>query len=219
MKHFLTITLFALACISVLFATPLAEGTSKFSGIRLEGSATVKLVPGNGYSVQYGPKTNKKQLQTEIHKGILVVSGSGEITVTFDRNSLNMIQLAGSGDIICKEKITPNNLAISLEGSGDIVLSNVQANTIAVSLVGSGDVNLAGNVSNAAYALEGVGDISAEDLKASNVSASLNGNGDIRLHATEALTTSLTGNGDIHYDGNPQMTQNSKSGEGKIVEL
>jgi hypothetical protein len=190
-----------------------------FNAIKLEGSATVHLVPGNSFGIKYESAHDEKSLDVHYSGKTLVVSGDGEVYVSLKQNSLEGIMLEGSGDIVCDKSLRTGDLEIRLQGSGDIGLEKLDANDLTVSLTGSGDIYLEGNGNNASYKLQGSGDIKADGFKATNVSASVMGSGDISLHATETLQAHIHGSGDIHYDGNPQVTHAENMGKGKLVEL
>jgi hypothetical protein len=219
MKYFLSLLLLCGLSFSFIITDGSGPTLKPFNAVKLEGSATVHLVPGNSFSLRYAKAIDEKKLDIHQSGNTLVVSGEGEVFVSLKQNSLKAIMLEGSGDIVCDKSLRTGDLNIHLEGSGDIALERLDAGDVNVKLTGSGDIVLKGNAGNGNYMLQGSGDITAQDLKVSDASARLLGSGDISLHATETLQAHIHGSGDIHYDGNPQVTHAENMGNGKLVEL
>ncbi|MEZ4687996.1 MAG: head GIN domain-containing protein [Bacteroidia bacterium] len=219
MKYLFTLLLLCAISFSFISVDGSDPTLKPFNAIKLEGNATVHLVPGNSFGVQYADEGDKKSLDIHHSDKTLVVSGTGEVYVSLKQNSLVAIMLEGSGDILCDKTLRSDDLAIELKGSGDINLERLNANELNVQLTGSGDIFLAGSAEEANYNLQGSGDIKAAGLKATDVSASILGSGDVSLHASETLEARIHGSGDIHYDGNPQLTHAESLGNGKLVEL
>lgn len=230
MKYMFTLLLVCIASLSLAHTHASEPKTvSPFEGIKLEGSGTVYLIPGNSYSVKVVENThsdnwdkkqkNKHKMDARVEGNTLVLSGKGEVYVTFKASNLKYIALHGSGDIVCDKAMRVNDLKIQLEGSGDVDLTRLNANEVMADLTGSGDIALGGSSNTVTYNLQGSGDIEASGLKSSRALASVHGSGDISVHASETLTAKIHGNGDIHVAGNPRVSNIDTPGTGRVEEL
>lgn len=100
------------------------------------------------------------------------------VLVTLYSNSLSAVSLAGSGEVMVDEQ-KGESFEISLAGSGDIQVIMAEAKSMDVSIAGSGDVELQ--------------DVDADDLK-----LSIAGSGDLNVIGTAAsVNAKIAGSGDI----------------------
>lgn len=120
------------------------------------------------------------------------------------------ISLAGPGNIYAKEKITSNEIDLSLAGSGNLNFENLIAEQTDASIAGSGNINLKGKTNQSFnVSIAGSGDINCQDLEAKDVNVSIAGYGSARVNATDNLTTSIVGSGDVYYKGRPLINASS----------
>jgi len=142
--------------------------------------------------------------------------GSGLINLKNDISSNNLaIGLDGSGDIRANN-IFANNLNIALKGSGDINLKNIDCTVLKSLVQGSGDIQLGGKASDAEFSVTGSGDIGAYKLTAGAAKCNVKGAGDIEVSVTDKLDATVTGSGDIKYKGSPIITRSKIKGSGDI---
>ncbi|WP_455585864.1 head GIN domain-containing protein [Bacteroides sp.] len=213
----------------------------RFEGLQLTGSPDVIYKQTNGKpSVEvYGQDNVVDLLDIHVQDNCLVVKfkdntsiqNRGKLEVRVSGPALNRISLSGSGDIklangiqtdeniaikiqgsgdIDGNKIGCHLLSLSINGSGDITLNKIKASTAEADINGSGDIALSGICQKAKYSINGSGDIQASELKAEDVSASINGSGDISCHATERLKGRVSGSGEVAYKGEPQIDFSKK---------
>ena len=95
-------------------------------------------------------------------------------------------------------------MAVSINGSGDVRLQQIESQECQAGISGSGNINLKGKAIQAKYAIAGSGNIQAADLEAENTDASISGSGNISCYASQKLVARVKGSGDIAYTGNPQ---------------
>jgi len=93
---------------------------------------------------------------------------------------------------------------LSINGSGDVRLQQIESQECQAGISGSGNINLKGKAIQAKYAIAGSGNIQAADLEAENTDASISGSGNISCYASQKLVARVKGSGDIAYKGNPQ---------------
>lgn len=202
------------------------RSTGDYEGIKCAGSMDFILVAGTEGEITIEGESNLlEHIVTEIKNGNLVVkvknkvnlspSWNKTIKVTIPFKDINNVSLAGSGDLWNEDKITSNNLDVSLAGSGDIIL-NVETTSLEGSLAGSGDLTLKGNTNDLNVKVAGAGDISAFGLQANNTIASVAGSGDIKIVSNKSLKARVAGSGDIEYKGNPEKEDTKVSGSGTI---
>lgn len=153
-----------------------------------------------------------------------------KVTVTFDDNLIDLIttevkgrtlQIGSEGSFsthkACKVDITvPSLEAMTLSGSGDIVIAGLNGEDFSYEVSGSGDATLSGQVGDVDIEVSGSGSVDAKELKATRARVSIAGSGDVRVWAEESLDGSVAGSGDITYYGNPEKVDQDVAGSGNI---
>ncbi|MDF1799420.1 MAG: DUF2807 domain-containing protein [Planctomycetota bacterium] len=177
---------------------------ASFDRISLEGNLDLDITVTKGaeQSVLVSGEDNLLEfVRTEVRDGVLHVD--------LDSGSYRMSMP------LMLHATVPALGALTLQGSGDIIVRGLDAEAFQVKLEGSGDIAVAGRVERLSASLEGSGDLDLAALLATEASVSLEGSGDIRLSASEKLTIQLEGSGDIGYRGNPRVKL-SMSGSGDV---
>ena len=111
----------------------------------------------------------------------------------------------------------PTLNALTLTGSGNIVVSNIEADSLKVTLPGSGTLTGSGTATRLDVTVGGSGTVQFPRLVANDVRALVSGSGTIFITATEGLDASVSGSGSILYAGNPQDVTKSVTGTGAIT--
>ena len=96
------------------------------------------------------------------------------------------------------------HLAISIHGSGDVRLKQIDSKTCSASISGSGNITLDGMTDAAKYNISGSGNIKAVALEATDVYAGISGSGNISCFVNGKLGGHVSGSGNVAYKGNPQ---------------
>ena len=101
-----------------------------FSGISLNIGADVYLSQGETHNVRIEADEDvKSKIITEVKDNVLIIKcdkslhSSKDIKIYVTMKELNLIELNGSGDIVCQDSFNSDNLAVEVNGSGDITLS------------------------------------------------------------------------------------------------
>ena len=198
-----------------------------YDAVTVAGWFDVKLINGNeGELTLKGEENLLEYIKTEVKDGKLVIktkkgvnlkpsNWNSGIYITVPVESIEMVVLSGSGDVIGETKIKTNDFKTKVSGSGDISLA-VEANTVEARLSGSGDINLSGKANDLDVRVSGSGDIKAYDLVAEFVTAQITGSADIKITANQMLKAKVTGSGDISYKGNPKKIDTKTTGSGDI---
>lgn len=112
----------------------------------------------------------------------------------------------------------PSLKAMTIEGSGDARLEQLEGEALSIAIRGSGDVVASGRVGKLAVSISGSGDVDARELEAQDASVAIKGSGDATVHARKSLVASIAGSGDVAYRGDPAVTS-QVAGSGSVHKL
>ena len=212
----------------------------KFISVRIEGSPTVKFVQGDKHEViVQGTKEYVDKIKIVVEGNKLVVGLKNNISFNIfknrsDRKNLVVyvtspdlvgVELAGSGDFICKGPIDTDRLNIQVNGSGDVDFEgHVICDKLNVQMAGSGDVDIMNvDAIESELQLVGSGDIEVKQKNVEHTKIQLIGSGDIKVSFDNCkdVESSLAGSGDVTLKGNITGRLNkAKAGSGDyIIEL
>lgn len=199
--------------------TSLGKGGSRDSGTRKVESrhagmfGIVKsLIPGD-VSIHYGNEDGilvdadeniVPLIRTEVIGDVLMISSVG----SFSTQQPIKVSVA-----IHSDREMPD---LDLVGSGDMAMHGIDKAELAVSLQGSGDIAISGRAGRISLSLKGSGDIDARRLRSDEADISLAGSGDIEASATEKVSIKLTGSGDVTVVGSPKKVNSSNHGSGDV---
>lgn len=194
--------------------------------IKLSGSYDVELSKGST-SVKIEADDNiLPYILTEEEDGWLVIKSkelinlrpTNHIKVYISTDELDAVSIAGSGNIIGKDKFTGGDkLNLKIAGSGDI---NIEVNTPSVKseIAGSGNIIIAGETKDEEIHIAGHGDYKGDNLKAENAEIHIAGSGNVKVFADSKLVIHIAGSGSVFYKGNPKVEQHV-AGSGDIKQL
>lgn len=111
---------------------------------------------------------------------------------------------------------SPNIASISINGSSNVNLEDINTEHLKISLLGTADIKANGLASRLDLNVQGSGDANIKSLTADYVTVSLQGSGDIILTAKKQLDATVSGVGDIRFFGNPLKISKKISGVGDI---
>jgi len=196
--------------------------------IKLAGSYDVEVTQGPTTSVKVEADENIQPfIITNDEDGFLVIKTKDHVSLSTDHgikiyittNKLEQLFLAGSGNIIGKNKFTGGNkLTLKIAGSGDMQME-VNTPEIAAEIAGSGTITLKGETKDETIHISGVGNFYADELKAENAKIKIAGSGDVKVFADATLDISIAGVGSVYYKGAATVKQHvAGSGEVKKIE-
>lgn len=203
-----------------------ARVISGFNGINLKTDAEVNYVFDSVYKVEVDAQRNILAiLSTEIEGGDLVidvkrcVTRANRITVTVHSPHMNRLIVSGSGNINSKGTINENDLLLSISGSGNISVPNLNVQALNTRISGSGCVKVdIGTVANANHIISGSGHVGAEYVTSNSVDAKISGSGNLTIKVESKLNVNISGSGSVKYHGQPSVTANV-SGSGRLIAL
>lgn len=179
----------------------------KFDQIKLQGSPEIVYTQSsNGKSELKvtGSDNLLDVLECEVTNNVLIVKFKNNTNVQFGKvgrlkvmassPSLKSVHVQGSGDVTVSNNLKCTDLALDLQGSGDIkVGAAVCTSRFSANLQGSGDIIVENRLQAASAVLkvQGSGDLNIRGIRAEQVTAYLQGSGDITLAGT-TLRASLT---------------------------
>ena len=175
-----------------------------FSSLDLDGGNNVVIHIGAAQSVVVkGDDNLLARVTTEVQSGKLVIG--------------NTPGRMSSKTPMSVEVSVPSLDTLTLSGSGNIIVSGVDAESFTVSLPGSGTLTASGTTSRLDVTVDGSGTVQFSRLVAADVKATIEGSGSIFVSATKSLDALVSGTGSILYAGNPQQVTKSVTGTGSIV--
>lgn len=204
--------------------TSVTRNLGDYEGLKAAGPMDFKLVPGNDGNITIKGDSNLMEyIITEVKDDMLVVKlkkktnikPTKTIVVTVPYQNLNVVTLAGSGDIDNTGTIKSDNLKVALAGSGDINL-NIDTDNVTASIAGSGDIKLAGSTNNLTSKIAGSGDFDGDDLESNDVTVQISGSGTSNVVCNGDLKVRISGSGDVRYSGNPTNRDTKVSGSGSV---
>ena len=175
-----------------------------FDSVELAGSNNVVIRVGEKQSVVVRADDNLlDRVTTEVQSGKLVI---GNLPGSFTTKSPMSVAVS-----------VPTLDALTLTGSGNIVVDGIEAENLTVTLPGSGTLTGSGTATRLDVTVSGSGTVQFTRLVANDVRAVVSGSGSILVTATERLDASVSGSGAVLYTGNPQDVTKRVTGTGAIV--
>ncbi len=181
-----------------------ARHVATFDSVELAGSNNVVIRVGGKKSVVVRADENLlDRVTTEVESGKLVIANTPGSLTTKSPMSV--------------EVTVPVLNALTLTGSGNIVVNGIETQGLKVTLPGSGTLTGSGTVKRLDVTVGGSGTVQFARLVANDVRAVVSGSGSIFITATKSLDASVSGDGAILYRGNPQHVTKSVTGTGAIA--
>lgn len=202
-----------------------SRSISGFSGVEIAGPYDVYLSQGEQYSVRIeGDQNLLEYVETEQHGDMLEIGSrqgfnirprkSIKVFITSPR--IEALEVAGSGSIMSQTPFSSQGrLKMTIAGSGDISLGEVDAPEIASEIGGSGSITVKGKTRVFQAEVAGSGEIHAFGLLSEETDVEIAGSGDVEVYASKSLDVSIAGAGDVKYKGTPTVSQ-SKAGSGSV---
>ncbi len=219
---------------SCSFTTPSTGGpvvketrdVTGYTEVALAVPADVYVEQGSAFSFTIeGPADALKEIETVVDGSTLKIkwktkwfnwNTNENLKIYITAPTYTGFSIAGSGGVYAKLGLKVENLELAIAGSGDIVISSVEATNLKASIAGSGDVKLnAGKTNTLSGSISGSGSISAAGVEAVDAKVRIAGSGDCSVWATGALDAGISGSGDIKYKGSPKLSA-KVSGSGEI---
>lgn len=201
--------------------------TEDYAMIDVTGSIDVTLKQGTEGSIEVTTDNNVHEFITvetkgntlylKIENNVSIRATKGiQITVPFE--SINGLDLVGSGEIIGNAPIRSENFEAQLTGSGTIAVA-IESQNFDAKITGSGTMNVKGDVHNLEVKITGSGMFNGKELTAENAEAYVSGSGDASVVANASLKARVNGSGDIQYSGAARKNDTKVLGSGSIKSM
>lgn len=182
------------------------RSVSGFSGISLNGSEDVEVIPSNENKVivsgyqnlvpVFKTKVSGSTLNLEFEHNYFNVRNNN-IKVTVYTTGISKLDINGSGNITLRDSLKTDRLRMEINGSGNIYTYNNYIENVELDINGSGNIN-------------------ARNTTGRYVYAEISGSGDAEITVKEKLDVKISGSGEIKYWGNPSSVNTDISGSGKV---
>lgn len=160
----------------------------------------------------------------------VTVGNEPSLTITFDDNLIELIETRVRGRTLyieseesyssrrsCRVEITVKELeSVSMSGSGDIEITEMDQESFSYEISGSGDLVASGSVEELEITISGSGDVDTRELQAKDAHVRIYGSGDVSVFASESFDGGIYGSGDIRYYGDPEYVSTDVTGSGDI---
>jgi len=200
-----------------------------FNGIKNSTSSDVQISQSPSYGIEVTAKSAVfNELEIIVKDNILHIkskdnirigSNWGKVLVKVSCPEIKLLAQNGSGNMIALTPIkVADEFTASINGSGDIILKEIQANSVQVSINGSGDIKTSsqGKTNTLKANSNGSGNINLESLATEIAQVKLNGSGNAIVKCEKEFKGSINGSGNITLYGNP-LIDAKVNGSGRLV--
>lgn len=198
---------------------------AEYDQIELRGIGTVEITAGELSELEVSGDDNVVPLiRTDVVDRRLVIRTEKEVrpvaplVIRGATPDVVAASCSGAGDIRISGVQNESKVRLIISGAGNLTFSG-SVGGLHAAVSGAGDIRLAGTANTAEFVVSGAGDIQAADLQAKRVKARVSGAGDVTLNAGEALDASVSGAGDIRYTGDAKEISQKVSGVGSIQRM
>jgi hypothetical protein len=217
--------------LSLLFLATTAEAAerrypvSDFERIEVDGPYVVRVTTGrNSLAVATGPQSGIDRLTVEVSGQTLRIrrnrSGwtgtpgaqQGQIEIAVVTRALRSARVIGPGRLEI-DRLAGMRADLGVEGSGELIASNVATDVVNMRLVGSGRLAASGRTRQLNASFEGAGNVEAASLVAENAQVASNSFGQVALNVTRAIRITASGRGTVTVAGRPACTVVGPSAE------
>lgn len=197
---------------------------SGFSEIVLKGSGRARIEVTGEESLTIEAEENLMPLLTsEVEDGVLelgateAISPTRDIVYTITVSSLEGVTVQGSGALTASG-VEAGIFDLTVSGLGDVSLQGLTSDELFIRITGSGDAEVSGSTSHLMLDVRGSGDYIGEQLVSTTADVEVSGSGNATVNVSEDLEATVSGSGNITYLGDPPSADLSISGSGEIEE-
>jgi hypothetical protein len=165
-----------------------------FDRLRVSESVDVKVVPGDGRQVRVYAGEN-------VIDRVLTTSSGGVLEIDVRDRGI-VIGSDPLGD--ARVEVAADALeGVEVEGSGDVLLEDLDAAQLELDIEGAADIDATGSVDRLTATIQGPGDADLTRLSARTATVTVQGPGDVELNVSDELNVAVQGPGDVTYRGDP----------------
>lgn len=203
---------------------------SGVSGVDLATIGNVIIQLGDEESLRIEAEDNLiKYFETEVRGGTLRISTTPRsvnlrptkpIHFFLTVKDLEQVSISGSGDIQVPD-LDADRFSVNIAGSGDVNIGKLNADSLSIDIGGSGDVRTERvKVPEFDVDINGSGDITLRELIAKNVRLDVNGSGNLRIEDGETGDQDININGSGNFQAGDMVSKSAKiriGGSGDIT--
>ena len=195
-----------------------------FTEVLVEGPFRIRLVQDDACRLRIeGQERSVEALEIDSREGKLSVRfreksfrvKDYKIDLVIYFRNLEELEIRGPVELRCERPIRAGNIKFVFEGAGDVVL-DLEAAKIISEINGVGSFRLKGQTDYHKVSFSGVGSYDASMLTSKYTLVESNGVGSVKVHAADKFIGRANGVGSVDYYGEPESTEISASGLGKI---
>ncbi len=201
------------------------QAVSSFTRLHLSSHGTVELVQSDEEKVVVEVDDNLLDYIQVVNSGrTLYVTTENKLRnpdftslrVTVHLRQLDMLDVAGQGNVVCANALTPaGGLTVKVRSIGDTDLW-VETPTLTVSTACQGNVTLRGTAGEVSIKTASEGHLDAAGLVAQHLKVRHVSQGNLTLYAAQTIAITHLGQGFIHYAGPARLTDVRQHGQGEI---
>jgi hypothetical protein len=203
---------------------PMSSATPEIgevTAVVLDTGGDLTISEGEPSLTIHAPAGILDRLTTDVDDGVLVLGrrpglmpfGFAEIRYELTVQSLDSIEINGSGDV--ESTVSGDDLAIVIQGSGEVTVTGVDATDVDLRIEGAGDVELSGDAEAIDVEIDGSGDVDTDALEVRDATVAISGSGEVDLHVTDTLAVDISGSGTVHHRGGATV-ESDISGSGDV---
>jgi len=204
------------------------RSVGSFSSVSLSMSADVHYEASETYTLSISGQENViNEIVTTVEGNRLVIRlrngivlGKHEpVRVYVGAPSISGFEISGSGNIYADSKVDPATLSLTISGSGNINLSDLDVDKDSANISGSGNIGArTGTAARQDLVISGSGTIDLRNVVCPMVYTTTSGSGDTYIHADSILDVTISGSGNVWYNGTPAVYTHI-SGSGNVKKL
>jgi hypothetical protein len=131
--------------------------------------------------------------------------------------NLSGLTISGSADATMPQLQT-NTLTLVVSGSGNAAISGLTTQSAQVTLSGSGEITLAGQTHSQNVAISGSGNYHGDQLASTSAVVQVTGSGNAKVRVSQTLNATVSGSGSVTYSGNPSQVSSHITGSGSVTQ-
>jgi hypothetical protein len=109
--------------------------------------------------------------------------------------------------------------SVAINGSGKLVLHNLQQESLGIDIHGSGSVSATGKVDSIKVSIMGSGSADVEKLAVQTATIFIAGSGNVDVTPTDDVDVFIAGSGDVRLHARPKHINSKVAGSGRIIEV
>lgn len=196
--------------------------TASFNMINLSIPADVFVTQGNSERIVIEAQENVMDvINTDVRGGEVnirfangvVVKRFEPIKIFITTRNIKELRVSGSGNIYNNSPIFTDELYITVSGSGNVDLQDIDSPIVESNISGSGQIYLSGFCADQYAQISGSGSIHAFGLLSESTNIDISGSGKTEVSVSNYLSVRISGSGNVYYKGRPSLvTRISGSG-------